>query len=463
MSEKYYSSGTLQKFYKNTLCENDPITYNHFKKDRVNFFQKRLSQIDSVEQTVYVECTNILRDLIYEIISDLTEHMKEWGDLIITGGEAFNNYFELGDRIVSSDIDTKFVPRFLSPFDKEFFGMLQVCKLIMWNRLGKLCKQMNEKFRERIKLLSKTKVGKLLSIALCKHDVCLTRRYTLIKKSMSRDVLIDVELFALDLSIRYYSPEHKKVRETVLGGILDLPIMRPYEIGYEVAFDRQTGVHVFNPTTNDIKYFKNILLASKLFLIEDLFIMKTLGLRPKKLKKDKKRLLTFSKKVLKIKNIDSKTSDEEIFEKSVKSIPVETNKKQIIQYSPSISVVPSPVQYTKYTSVPTLHTARKHTSPGVTSKKFEHLEGFEKTNSKMFFDKKTESWKKSKNPYYVRDVYNFRPTKNSSHTAKPQEIVDTLYSMNKTRNDWINPNVLKKAAMIPLIGLKNSDLKEIVK
>lgn len=462
MSEKYYSPGTLKRFYKNILCEKDPITYRHFENDRAEFFQKRLTNSDSTEQVVYVECTNILRDLLYEIIEDLTVHMKDWGDLIITGGEAFNNYFDMPDRIVSSDIDTKFVPRFLSPFDKKFFGFLQVCKLVMWNRLGKISEKFNKKFQERIKLLSKTKIGKLLSISPCNHDICLKRRYTLIRKSPSRSVLIDVELFALDLTVKYYSPTDKRVMEKTLGGILDIPFMRPYELGYEVAFNRERGVHVFNPSTQELVYFRNVLLASKLFLLEDLFIMKTLGLRPKKVKKDRDRLLTFSKKVLKIKNITSKNSDEDIFKRSVKVIPAYPIIKLVGSSLPKISNVPSPTQYTKYTTEPTIHQVKKHIVPGIITKKFREIDGFEKTDSNMYFDRKSKTWKKTKNPVYVKDIYNFRLT-SEKYKVKPQKLIDTLYSMNTRRNNWVKPDVLKKSAMIPLVGLKNSDFKEIVK
>lgn len=461
MTEKYYSSRTVHQFIKNTLCEKDPVTYKHYLNDNVNFFQKRLKNPDSIEQTVYVECTNILRDIIYEIIDDLTEHMKDWGDLIITGGEAFNTYFDMNDRIVSSDIDTKFVPRFLTPFDKKFFGYLQVCKLILWNRLGFICKKFNDKFRERIKILSKTKIGKLLSIKVPNEkEIFLKRRYTLMKKSKIHDVLIDVELFALDLDLKYFSPQGSPKK---LGGILDIPIMRPYEIGYEVAFTRERGVHVVNPTNDDIIYFKNILIASKLFLIEDLFIMKKLGLRPKKIKKDRKRLLRFSKKVLKINDIDSRTPDEKIFEKSVKVIEPYPIIKLVTEPIKSLPTrVPSPLQYNEYTTVPNIHAIKKIIVPGIKTKKFEHIQDFEKTNSNMYFDRKTQTWKKSKNPHYVRNIYDFRPVK-ETYTSKPQKLVDTLYGYLKQRNDWVPSQILKKSATIPLVGLKNTDIDKLIK
>ena len=70
MTEKYYSQKVLDNFYRTYLCEGDSVTYKHFQSGNVDFFQKRLKNMDVVEQVVYTECTNILRDIIYFIIND---------------------------------------------------------------------------------------------------------------------------------------------------------------------------------------------------------------------------------------------------------------------------------------------------------------------------------------------------------------------------------------------------------
>ena len=462
MGSNYYSDRTLNQFIKTTLCDGDDITYRHFQKGNMKSFRKRLVKDELIEQVVYVACTNILRDIIYEIIGKITTHMKEWGDIVVTGGEAFNNYFDIKDRVVSSDIDTKFIPRFMSSFDKRFFGYLQYCKLYLWQYIGFICSQYNTRVRERIALLRKTHIGKMLGIKPCLGKTCLKRRYTLIKKSPEKNVLIDVELFAIDLNIKYYSPKNKKLIEKNLGGILDLPIMRPYEIGYEVAFSRARGIHTVNPINNNIIYHRDVLIASKQFLIEDLYIMKSLGLRPKKVAKDRKRMVNFAKKVLNIADISSKTSDKEIFEKSLKVIkptkPVRLVKKGV--KLPNITKNISVSKYTKYTSEPSFQGVRKFVGPGIKTKDFFSIEGFEKTSGDMYFDRKQKIWKKSKNPYYIRNRYNFRPTHAKS---KPMKLQNTLYGYLPSRNKWVNNNIIKKAATIPLVGLKKSNVSKIVK
>jgi hypothetical protein len=191
--------------------------------------------------------------------------------------------------------------------------------------------------------------------------------------------------------------------------------------------------------------------------------MKKLGLRPKKIKKDRKRLLTFSKKVLKINNINSRTPDEKIFEKSVKVIEPYPIVKLITEPVKSLPTrVPSPLQYKEYTTVPNIHAVKKIIIPGIKTKKFEHIQDFEKTNSNMYFDRKTQTWKKSKNPHYIRNIYDFRPVK-ETYASKPQKLVDTLYAYLKQRNDWVPSQILKKSATIPLVGLKNTDIDKLIK
>mgnify|MGYP006897443883 CR=1 FL=1 len=43
------------------------------------------------------------------------------GDIVISGGEAFNIYFDRDSRVITSDIDTKFVPRFRKNNSSELY------------------------------------------------------------------------------------------------------------------------------------------------------------------------------------------------------------------------------------------------------------------------------------------------------------------------------------------------------
>ena len=152
-------------------------------------------------------------------------------------------YFDKDDRIITSDIDTKFTPVFRIGYDEvitsrdaRFFEALQITKLVMWNKLGQLTQQLNKRIESRIKLLEKTLFGKMLGLRMVEKP--LSRRYTLIPKRKQGtsstvkegDVLIDVELFALDCKIRYLN------KTSTIGGLLDIAFMRPSEIGYEILY-----------------------------------------------------------------------------------------------------------------------------------------------------------------------------------------------------------------------------------
>ena len=70
------------------------------------------------------------------------QSLKSSGDLIVSGGEAFNYYVDFNDRIVTTDIDAKFVP--FMKTNTKYFGKLQALKLLLWDMLGKYAKNLND-------------------------------------------------------------------------------------------------------------------------------------------------------------------------------------------------------------------------------------------------------------------------------------------------------------------------------
>ena len=324
MDDIYYSGKTISKFIITDLCQKDKLLYKYYLEKKILKFRKRFLRKfkdEDIEKIIYTLVTDHIRDIILQTVSQLTVYLQPMGDLVLSGGEAFNTYFDRKDRLPTSDIDTKFVPIFktndnklIGPRNKLYFEYLQVTKLILWNKLGEISQKINEKISKRIKILEKTFIGKLLGLGLANGNDghYVTRRYSLLPKTRknlskpeasSKNVLIDVELFALDLKIKRFSFEKGRIVNDNLGGILDIAVMRPFEVGYEIVFSRDQGYAYYNPITKKILYDKNLLIAGKKFLIEDLFLMKSLGLRPKKTKKDHQRMFKFSKYILDVKNI----------------------------------------------------------------------------------------------------------------------------------------------------------------
>lgn len=441
MDHVYYSDKTIQDFEKRVVCQGDDKLYRYFTEGDILKFRKALKpdSFKTIEQAVYVYITDALRDIIMSTISSISHYLKPFGKLIVTGGEAFNMYFDRDNRIVTSDIDTKFTPTF--KLDQHYFKTLQVFKLYLWDYLGKISMYLDRKIKHRVDALKLTKVGKFLGISLSSHGPYVTRRYSLIKKTQTKPaVLIDVELFALDLRVKYYSPEFKKVILQNLGGILDMAIMRPYEFGYEVI-DRpvQKGT---------------VFVAGKKFLVDDIILMHSLGLRPNKVQKDRKRLYQFATTVLGVKGVTKSTAIFDIYKKiNISGTPSSQSMKLTYpsrSFMNSIIKNVNPLRYTHRTTVPFRTRLFKDHIVG----SHEPLPDFKATKSNHYFDVPKAKWVLSTDPYYVRNMYEYRPS-TALVPFKPVKVVNTLYGWDRVRNKALPFKLRLKSSLIPFIGLKN--------
>ena len=485
MNRSYYSDNTVDKFIKKTLCQGDETLYRYFQNEEVSKFRRRLQilKVDqkTLEQAIYSYITDSIRDIILEAVGSLTKYMKPMGDVIVSGGEAFNNYLNRKDRIITSDIDTKFVPMFklpdgkvLSKRSKKFFEYLQISKLLLWDYLGKICRTLGPKVAERVQALRSTRLSKVLGISLPSEGPYVTRRYTLIRKTKQSkgpnvtegDVLIDVELFALDLKLRYYSVDDNSIKTRNLGGILDIAMMRPGEIGYEVAYSRERGI--MYTVNNKMKYNPNVLIASKKFLLEDLHLMQTLGLRPKKKEKDKKRMVVFSREVLGIKGVTMKDSIDDIFKRAIKevdSINVNTTKRPVFHPKTlgNRAARVNPYNYDNFTTPSDLEKLISYYFVGLKGKSNLPIKNFKETSGKYRFDMNTKKWVLNTHPHYIRNQFNYRPTKAFAKTYKPNydnlRPSNVLYGYNPKRNRNVPREIIQRSSMIPITGLKNKDLE----
>ena len=161
MDTYVYGEATLQKFMKKNLFFDDPVLEKYYERGDVRSFRSRVTRLhknESFEKMLYAFVTDLSRDIILKTVSEITSYMEPMGDMIISGGEAYNYYVEKGDRIVTSDIDTKFVPRM--PYDMKFFGKLQATKLLLWDKLGETCVKIQDVVRTR--LMSNSKLATFL-------------------------------------------------------------------------------------------------------------------------------------------------------------------------------------------------------------------------------------------------------------------------------------------------------------
>lgn len=462
MDTYIYTDATINQFVKKNFFFNDPILERYYENGDIKSFRSRVARVhtnETFEKMLYAFVTDMTRDIILKTVSELTTFMEPMGDVIISGGEAFNYYVNKEDRIVTSDIDTKFVPRM--KYDTKYFGKLQAVKLILWDKLGEICTKINNEVSQRLK--TNLKLATFLGFSPVVNKPVVTRRYTLIKKkktsSNSRvskgDVLIDVELFALDLNIRAFSIESGRIEERVLGGFLDIPFMRPGEFGYEIIDTRRKGFTYMNRHMNKLVLDKNIYIAGKKFLIDDIYLMQRLGLRPEKKQKDRQRLYRLTKMLTSANNISTSDNIDKIF-KAAQKIPFTPMRKDFSKTRISMVAASkiNPRKYEKYTTQPSLDALSKKFLYGLkTSSNNVKVPNYANTNGDMRFNVEHRKWIQNKTKRYVGNEFNLRPTEPKTVTEAMIEN-PPLYGFNPIRDSWVPKTILKKSAQIPFIGLK---------
>jgi hypothetical protein len=488
MDTNYYSEKILSDFVIANLCQKDKLLQKYYSTSNISKFRKRFIRIGGntkdIDTLVYAVITDSMRDLLVDIIGELTDEIRPMGDIILTGGEAFNTYFSREDRLVTSDIDAKFVPIFklksgkiVSIKNPRYFEYMQLVKLFLWDKMGKYAVKLSKLVEARIELIKKTKIGKILGISLPNSETpYVTRRYSLIPKKRQKldkntvtagDILIDVEVFALDMDIRHFDFTKNRISVRPIGGILDIALMRPYEFGYDVAFSRTQGYTYTDQNTGKIKYNKNILVAGKKFLLDDLYIMKSLGLRPLKVKKDHTRLVDFSRKILGVKNIKVSDSDENIHKKASKYVRPEKRASyagrphMTREFLSKIRKL-NPRKYTLYTSVRWRPVVRERIAIGVKAPRNLEITNFQKTAGIYRFNIDNHMWVVNTDNSYIKNEYTHRPVLSKLKTIPNVTNASTiLYGYNPTRNHGMNKNLIKKSAIIAINGLKNMNFLKL--
>lgn len=456
MDQYTYTDSTLKQFMRKNMFFNDPVLERYYERGDIKSFRSRLIRShknESLEKILYAFITDLSRDIIMKTVGEITKFMNPMGDVIISGGEAYNYYVDKSKRIVTSDIDTKFVPRI--PYDSRYFGKLQAMKLLLWDKLGEISIKIQREVKSR--LTTSSKLALFLGFKLSNKLPIVTRRYTLIKKKKegngssvsSGDVLIDVELFALDLNIRSFSIESGKIEERTLGGFLDIPFMRPGEFGYEVIDSRRAGITYMDRSQNKLVTDKNMYIAGKKFLIDDLYLMQKLGLRPEKKIKDKQRMYGL------VKMITGKTNPKNTIEKLFLSVqntrftPM-ARSKRLGRVNITAASKINPRKYEKYTTIPSVDSLSRKILFG---KNGNSTNGFRSGNGNMRFNINKLRWVEDTSRTYIGNQYNLRPV---DPVKINQSVLDNppLYGYNVNRDNWVPKSILKRVSLIPVIGLK---------
>lgn len=433
MNYASYTDATFKKFVRLNVCQNDRTLQKYLQEGKVREFRARLSKFkdadDRIQKVVMALVSDALKSTILSIVYQLHKKLEPFGYLIISGGVAINKYLPIEHKDIITDIDTKFVPsvKGISANSPKYFGYIQMAKLLMWNDLGALAERVSKskQFKQKLENIRSSRVAKFLGISF--KNPIITRRYSVIPKYKGArgtgvspgDVLIDVEIMALDLKgIRYYHPSSRRITLDSIPGVLDIAYMRKGEIGGKVLAS----------TTKGLGHHRNILVAGRDFLIEDMYLLKSLRLRPQKMRKDRERLEKFAKYVYKLKvkatnsnfNIYKKVANKSMDTKRLQNRRGVTDAmiKRISQIVPQ--------KYTKYTTKPTRRRLLRITG-----------HNRNKTSADYRFNVETRRWVKvSPKSTYIRNTGG-----------------SGLYGYNPKRDAWIPSDIIKKVSLLPYIGI----------
>ena len=230
--------------------------------------------------------------------------------------------------------------------------------------------------------------------------------------------------------------------------------MRPKEFGYEVVLSRRRGVTYRNMNTGKLITNNKVFVASKEFLIEDIYLMHKLKLRPEKMEKDRQRLTKLSKVF--DKNIPSSLSIDDIFKRIkprlIRMGPPATKKNAIVPMNKAKQI--NPYNYKNFTTKPSEERISKQLvyalKPVINGVK---INGYENSNGNKRFNLKTLTWQNVTNNSYVKNEFKLRSEK-SLPIPKNINTKNTLYGYKPKRNAWVPKKILDKASAIPFVGLK---------
>lgn len=465
MDTSLYATTAIERYFEENMFFGDEKLKKYYTRNQVGDLKKFRQRMytkyptKNFDKMVYVFVTDVIRGIIIDTIGELSTFLKPMGNLIVSGGEAFNMYMPMNERVITSDIDAKFVPTI--PYTSQYFGKLQAVKLLLWNKLGEISKKVNIKIRNALSKSTHKKFMKFIGFGFKQRGPYVTRRYTLIKKKKmgttkkpsAGDIFIDVELFALDLNARVFSPKSGRIEDETIGGILDIPFMRPKEFGYDVAKTFKKGVSYKKYNSNTVTRNPGIYVASKEFLIEDIYLMQKLGLRPEKREKDRQRLFKLGKSINK--SITSKDSMETIFTKlkrTLRNVKITKVQRGTVSMRKALDV--NPRKYETYTTEPSTERLSKQIVHAITpSVNNTAVDGYEKTHGNQRFNTNNLTWKPVTNNSYIKNEFPLRPTE--AMTLPPGlNVQATLYGFKPRRDGWVPKPLLQKAAEIPFIGLK---------
>lgn len=469
-----YTPDVMHVFFNKYLCLGDKELIQLKDSRQSKLLARKLSKLDpekvkeNIERVIFSTVVNELHDIIIKNMEKVSIAMRPFGFVVMAGGSVVNYHLPPEHRVVSRDMDYKFVPimKGITHKNPKYFGYLQYAKIYMWNMLGKLAKSfsISAKIRQRLSGIQNSWLGKTIGLRF--RNPTFRARYTLIPKSKQGglnvregNVLIDVEVMSVDVyGITWKLPGRSSNRFKI-GGLIDVAYMRQGEMGAHVLKGMRQGIEYQNIDTGKMVWAKNVFFPGKKFIIEDIHMLKSLQLRPKKIAIDRMRMELIAKHAFNVSRV-SKYGNSSLVNKAVKvtsqsaaKFRVPAMSMKLIKFIENINVY----KFAKYVTRLPPKQVIKYTLPlktrmGIPMNKLINVQ----KSSGYMFNSNTKKWVKVNNSDYIRNMAKYRI---QGGVKIPLLFEPKLYGYKPDRDAWIPNNIIKSAAHIPMVGHKDLSIK----
>ena len=107
MDDQIYSKSTIEKFLNENLLFRDAKLKKYYDRNLQRDLGKFRSRVHSThskkdfEKVVYLLITDSLRDIILETVGEISEYMKDMGDIIVSGGDRKSTRLNSSHLVIS--------------------------------------------------------------------------------------------------------------------------------------------------------------------------------------------------------------------------------------------------------------------------------------------------------------------------------------------------------------------------
>jgi hypothetical protein len=164
----------------------------------------------------------------------------------------------------------------------------------------------------------------------------------------------------------------------------------------------------------------------------------------------------FATKILKIKNISRTDSIHTIFKRALPK--VSDSYKVSLKNRPvfKINWSPDPLKYKRFTTAPRIEPLVMSQIVGIrASSNNINIPGYKQSSGIYRFNLNAKKWTMNNSKLYVKNEMSHRPIE-VPKTIPKTHLKNILYGFNPKRDYWMPTPLIEKAAMIPIVGLKNT-------